>query len=180
MLGTRNYLIYKSFRKQGLEAPVDHMKEDKTSRPVFRKHIQHEKFMREVKRRESKAKSQMKAKMLRKYSKLCVTEGIQSDRVHMGSKADKDDKSDSSFRKKTAQKPFPFEKEMKQAESKKQEKEMMKKRQEERELAIRTAETERKRKRGELQQKNNRGQPVLRNKIKHMLSKLQGGAPNHS
>lgn len=64
---------------------------------------------------------------------------------------------------------------MKLAEGKRQEELNKLRSREERETAIRLAEQERKRKRKEFQQKSKRGQPLLGNKIKHMLGKLQKG-----
>lgn len=49
-----------------------------------------QKYTNELKRKEIERKRYEKASTLRKYAKLCMKEGIQSDRVHIGKK----DKSD--------------------------------------------------------------------------------------
>ena len=147
---------------------------------MVRKRVDHHKFMLEVKRKSNLIKSHEKAKMLRKYSKLCAQEGIQSDRVHIGNSegtsVSQEDDDSSSSKKKRLPKSFPFAKEIKRAEEKKQEELSKQQSREERESAIRLAEKERKRKRKEFQQKNKRGQPLLGNKIRSMLDRLQKGA----
>lgn len=54
-----------------------------------------------------------KAKVLRKYAKLCKNEGLESDRVHIGNKVDKQEQQH--VQKKPKFKPIPFAKEQEQA-----------------------------------------------------------------
>jgi hypothetical protein len=126
----------------------------------------------EIKKKDIETKRHKKAAALRKYAKLCKAEGIQSDRVHMGKKEDKDERPET---EKPAKRPDfkPFqraEKEaarLKQQEHEKEEHRLQMQR--EKEEALKKREEKRK----ALSKTTKRGQPVLGNHIKSILEKLQ-------
>ena len=140
-----------------------------------RAHVDHAKFSREKKRRELLAQSHAKAKMLRKYAKLCSREEIQSDRVRIGPKpADHSEaKSGSAV---SSISPAPFSKEMKLAKELAEQKAEKAREKIAVQVDIKKAEKRRKVLRKEHSQRTRKGQPVMRNKINKLLGMLQKSA----
>jgi hypothetical protein len=130
-----------------------------------------------IKKKEQETKRFKKAAALRKYAKLCKREGIQSDRVRIGKKEDKEEGESTSASANTKQqkdhKPFRrAEKEAERQEQLEHDKEQHRlATQKQKEEALRKREEKRK----ALSKTTRKGQPVLGNHIKSMLQKLQAG-----
>jgi hypothetical protein len=131
--------------------------------------------MREAKRSEAIKNSHQKAQALRNYSKVCAREGIQSDRVRAVRAADSMPTT-STTQPTRPHKPFPFKKELEVAERLKDLSSKKVSEQQQRVSEIRSAATERRKKRREHGHITKSGQPVLKNKINKLLSKLQAPA----
>eukprot|EP00600_Ochromonadales_sp_CCMP1393_P000940 CAMPEP_0174977852 /NCGR_PEP_ID=MMETSP0004_2-20121128/13837_1 /TAXON_ID=420556 /ORGANISM="Ochromonas sp., Strain CCMP1393" /LENGTH=161 /DNA_ID=CAMNT_0016229077 /DNA_START=158 /DNA_END=643 /DNA_ORIENTATION=- len=131
--------------------------------------FQVEKLIREDRQRAKEVQRFKKAAQLRKYAKLCKSEGIVSDRVRIGSK---DDSGPVSKSNQVSARPRPFryeEETAKRNKLAKEEKEILyQEKEQEKAEALRRREEKRK----ALGKKNKKGQPVLGNHIKSLLEKI--------
>ena len=134
-------------------------------------------------KREKEIERFKKHKALSKYARLCKSEGIISDRVHIGTK-DKDNnnvhKDNKYIKKDKNQKHITtYDKAIKIAQKKEKEKiqiETLKKKKEE---EIKQAEKLRKEKVKLHMKRTKKGQPILHNQIQSILSKLQDDKKNN-
>jgi len=161
------------------------------------KRFQARKYSNDIKKKELEKKVHEKSSMLRKYAKLCVREGIISDRVHIGTRSvnhinnnttvfnDRDNSStdgpgssnSSSANKKNQHqipKPNHFKKRiLKQAQQLLKEKEEKEQQFQEKLHHKEEAMKVRLKKHKAITQKTTKGQPVLNNQIKLLLEKLK-------
>ena len=118
-----------------------------------------------------------KSAALRKYAKLCIKEGIVSDRVNLDSgNREHESKSDREFKKKDNKRksgPAPFDAALKVAAERKAEKERLIKEKLDKEMEIKRAAKIRKSKQNDHLKRTKSGQPILNNQIKNILGKLQ-------
>lgn len=114
-----------------------------------------------------------KAKMLRNYAKLCAKEGIQSDRVNMGPKVDKEESTKGRFVPKEKEvKPSPFAKAEEQAKAAKLQRLEDKNNRQSREEAIKAAEKKRKETTKLYKARTKKGQPLLSKMSSLLLNKI--------
>jgi hypothetical protein len=113
-----------------------------------------------------------KAKMLRNYAKLCAKEGIQSDRVNMGPKADSGEPKGRFQPKEKVTKPSPFAKAEEQAKAAKQNKVEDQSARQSREQAVKAAEKRRKETTKLYKARTKKGQPLLSKMSSLLLNKI--------
>lgn len=128
------------------------------------------KFLSDKRKKEIETERFQKASMLRKYAKLCKSEGIQSDRVNLGN-----DRTAVKLKDKTKferEPPQPFSKAIEDAAKLRSDKSVeIKKR--ESEMKSQDEKQKQRRERSRLlSQKTKKGQPVMKNRITSLLDKI--------
>ena len=125
-------------------------------------------------KREKEIERFKKHKALSKYARLCKSEGIVSDRVHIGPKDsnDNNDKKGNKKDKKDTSKTS-YNKALQIAESKEKEKEQLATERMKRDEDIKQAEKIRKEKSKLHMRRTKKGQPILHNQVHAILQKLQ-------
>jgi hypothetical protein len=139
--------------------------------------FQGQKLASEKRKKEQEVKRHKKSAMLRKYAKLCIKEGIQSDRVNTGPRKEVEDsggkKTMKSKEKENTGNYKPFKKAEEYAakveQAHKEKEELRKLSMQEKENALKRREEKRKL----LSKKTKKGQPLLGNHMKSILEKLQ-------
>lgn len=152
----------------------------KVYKPVDVRRYNGQKYTTEARKKAIQTKVHKKAAMLRKYAKLCRAEGIISDRVNTGTKPKKEssDSSTSSEKSKNISgkdivKHKIISKAQQAAQTVQQQREAIAAKRQEREAERQAAQRRRRDVTKELNRKTKKGQPVLGNKVKLMLQKLQ-------
>jgi hypothetical protein len=126
-----------------------------------------------TKKETSEMDSYKKAKILRNYAKLCVAEGIQSDRVHIGPR---DDKDSTRKKKEKVAKANPFKRAELNAQESKMAVEAEREKKKNKELEIEHAKKKNNEKKKLITARTKKGQPILSNQISLVMQKLQSSS----
>ena len=136
----------------------------------------------ERKKEQARVDNFKKTAALRKYAKLCKAEGIESQRVNMGERMKSSDNIDESgetkkIKKEKKKSPSinPFHKEEKIANERKLNVAKKDALLTEKQKEIEQKKKERDEKRKIFKQKTSKGQPLMKNRITSLLSKIQDG-----
>eukprot|EP01038_Epipyxis_sp_PR26KG_P009140 gene9140-12326_t len=130
------------------------------------------KYYDSIKQKELQKQRNLKSSMLRKYAKLCKSEGIASDRVNLNDEVNstrKKDKKDNHQEKKT---PRILLKAQQIANEKEEQRKVIAEQKERIEKEKSDALIKRQEKRRIMMQKTTKGQPKLGNRIQMLLSKI--------
>lgn len=128
------------------------------------------------KKEEDEVKRHKKSAALRKYAKLCKRDGIESDRVNLGSGPAPMQQPFAKAERKPKVKPQPFAKAERAAAEAKEAKAQAEAHREQVEKDIRESQKVREAKRQQHMKRTKSGQPVLNNTVKSLLAKIQAQA----